>query len=77
MLATGCQARNPGLAVTSISASWWLSGTLKDKLRGEGIYLLLTGIGYAPDVIPWSQADFEGRAAYLRASFPASPVRDI
>ena len=51
-------------------------GTPKDKLRGEGIYPLLSGIGYAADVIPWPRADFEGRAAYVRASLPATVVRE-
>ncbi len=28
------------------------------------------------DVIPWRQSDFETRAAYVRASLPATVVRE-
>ncbi len=50
--------------------------TPKEKLRGAAICSLLRGIGYAADVIPWRQSDFEGRAAYVRASLPATVIRE-
>jgi uncharacterized protein len=34
------------------------------------------GIPHAADVIPWRQTDFEGRAAYVVASLPATVVRE-
>ena len=44
--------------------------------RGGGIYRALSGIRAAADVIPWRKADFEGRAAYVVASLPATVVRE-
>ncbi len=48
----------------------------KEQLRGGGIYSRLAGIGHAVDVIPWRQSDFDGRAAYVRASLPATVIRE-
>lgn len=50
--------------------------TPEAKMRGGGIYSLLSGFGIPKDVIPWRQSDFEGRAAYVRASLPATVVRE-
>ena len=50
--------------------------TPKEKFRGAVTYPLLRGIGHAADVIPWRQTDFEGRAAYVRASLPATVIRE-
>ncbi len=50
--------------------------TLKEKLRGSVVPSLLHGIGHAADIIPWRQTDFEGRAAYVRASLPATVIRE-
>ena len=36
----------------------------------------LWGIPYGADVIPWRQSDFEGRAAHVVASLPATVVRE-
>jgi predicted nucleotidyltransferase len=46
----------------------------KDQLRGA--YSLLRDIREAVDVIPWRQTDFDGRAAYVRASLPATVIRE-
>ena len=48
----------------------------KELLRGGGVYSLLRGIRQAVDVIPWRQTDFEGRAAFVRASLPATVMRE-
>jgi len=45
-------------------------------LRGGEIYSHLRGIGYAADVVPWQRSDFDGRAAYVRASLPATVIRE-
>ena len=34
------------------------------------------GIPYAADLIPWRQSDFEGRAAHVVASLPATVMRE-
>jgi len=41
------------------------------KLRGAR-----RGIPYAADVIPWRKSDFEGRAAFVVASLPATVMRE-
>src|SRR5882724_4518146 len=43
----------------------------KERLRG-GAYSVLQDIREAIDVIPWRQTDFDGRAAHVRASLPAT-----
>ena len=46
----------------------------KEQLRGD--YSLLRDMREAVDVIPWRQTDFDGRAAYVRASLPATVIRE-
>jgi predicted nucleotidyltransferase len=48
----------------------------ESMMRGSEVYSLLSGLGVPKDVIPWRQSDFEGRAAYVRASLPATVVRE-
>lgn len=50
--------------------------TPASRLRPAALAQVLSGIGTAADVIPWSQSDFEGRAAYVKASLPATVVRE-
>ena len=47
----------------------------KERLRG-GAHSVLQDIPEAIDVIPWRQTDFDGRAAYVRASLPATVIRE-
>jgi len=47
-----------------------------EKLRGGQIYTKLSGLGVAADIVPWRRTDFDGRAAYVRASLPATVVRE-
>ena len=47
----------------------------KERLRG-GADSVLQDIREAIDVIPWRQTDFDGRAAYVRASLPATVIRE-
>jgi len=44
--------------------------------RSGVIARALWGIPYAADAIPWRQSDFEGRAAFVVASLPATVVRE-
>lgn len=50
--------------------------TTAEKLRSTGYYKHLDGVAAAFDVIPWRKSDFEGRAAWVRASLPATVVRE-
>jgi predicted nucleotidyltransferase len=50
--------------------------TPESTMRSGEVYSRLAGFGMAKDVIPWRQTDFEGRAAYVRASLPATVVRE-
>ena len=45
-------------------------------MRSSEGYSRLCGLGMPKDVIPWRQSDFEDRAAYVRASLPATVVRE-
>jgi hypothetical protein len=45
-------------------------------MRSGEVYSRLSGLIAPKDVIPWRQSDFEGRAAYVRASLPATVVRE-
>ena len=47
----------------------------QEQLRG-GARSVLQDIREAIDVIPWRQTDFDGRAAYVRASLPATVIRE-
>jgi predicted nucleotidyltransferase len=50
--------------------------TPEKVMRAGEIYELLSGFGVSKDVIPWRRSDFEGRAAYVRTSLPATVVRE-
>ena len=47
-----------------------------ELLRDGGIYSLLRGMGYPKDIVPWRRSDFEARAMHVRASLPATVVRE-
>jgi predicted nucleotidyltransferase len=47
-----------------------------ELLRGTGLSRVLAGIPLAVDVIPWRRSDFDGRAAHVVASLPATVVRE-
>lgn len=48
----------------------------REVLRGGGIFTVLSGIPYPVEVVPWRQTDFEGRAAHVVASLPATVTRE-
>jgi uncharacterized protein len=50
--------------------------TPDEVMRSSGGYRSLSGFGIPKDVIPWRQTDFEASAAYVRASLPATVVRE-
>ncbi len=47
-----------------------------ELLNDGGIYSLLRGIGHPKDIVPWRRGDFEARAQHVRASLPATVVRE-
>jgi len=47
-----------------------------EVFRGGKLARARRGIPYAADVIPWRQSDFEGRAAFVVASLPATVMRE-
>ena len=50
--------------------------TPDEKLRSGEIYTHLSGMGIAKDIVPWRRTDFDSRAAYVRASLPATVIRE-
>lgn len=47
------------------------------EIRNSGkIYQALRGLDVPVDVVPWSRSDFEGRAAAVVASLPATVLRE-
>lgn len=50
--------------------------TPEEILRSGDIYSRLSGLGMPKDVIPWRQSDFDARAAHVRASLPATVLRE-
>jgi uncharacterized protein len=48
----------------------------EDVFRAGRLRQAIRGVAYAADVIPWRRSDFEGRAAYVVASLPATVVRE-
>lgn len=47
-----------------------------EVFRDGGIYSLLRGIGYPKDIVPWHRSDFDARAMHVRASLPATIIRE-
>jgi predicted nucleotidyltransferase len=47
-----------------------------ELLRNGGIYNLLSGVGYPKDIVPWRRSDFDARAEHVRASLPATVIRE-
>jgi predicted nucleotidyltransferase len=45
-------------------------------MRSGEIYSQLSGFGVAKDVIPWRRSDFERRAVNVKASLPATVLRE-
>ena len=50
--------------------------TPDQTMRSGEVYSRLSGLGMPKDVIPWRQSDFDGRAAHVQASLPATVVRE-
>lgn len=47
-----------------------------EMLRDGSIYSLLRGLGHSKDIVAWRRSDFDARAMHVRASLPATVVRE-
>jgi uncharacterized protein len=47
-----------------------------EKLRAGAARNAVWGTGYAKDIVPWRRTDFYERAAWVKASLPATVVRE-
>ena len=47
-----------------------------EKMRPGVARKAVRGIGYAKDIVPWRRTDFERRAATVKASLPATVIRE-
>jgi hypothetical protein len=47
-----------------------------DRLRPGVARLAVRGTGFAKDIVPWRQTDFEQRAAWVKTSLPATVLRE-
>ena len=73
----GSAARGDGGADSDLDFCVVIPDDAPDELaRGGGIYSVLRGMGYPKDVVPWRRGDFDARAAHVRASLPATIVRE-
>jgi len=50
--------------------------TPPEKFRPGATRGALAGVAAATDVVPWRRTDFEQRAAWVKASLPATVVRE-
>jgi predicted nucleotidyltransferase len=48
----------------------------EEQLRPGVARNAMRGTGFAKDIVPWRKTDFEERAAWVRASLPATVVRE-
>jgi predicted nucleotidyltransferase len=46
------------------------------KLHPGAVRAAVRGTGFAKDIVPWRKTDFEERAAWVKASLPATVVRE-
>ena len=47
-----------------------------EQLRPGAARKAVRGTGFAKDIVPWRKTDFDERAARVRASLPATVVRE-
>jgi len=50
--------------------------TPAERFRAGASHAALAGIKTASDIVPWRRTDFEQRAAWVKASLPATVVRE-
>ena len=50
--------------------------TPDQMMRSSEVYSRLSGFGIPKDIVPWRQSDFDCRATHVKASLPATVVRE-
>ena len=50
--------------------------TPNEKLHPAAARRAVSGVGTAMDIVPWRRSDFERRANFVRASLPATVLRE-
>jgi hypothetical protein len=72
----GSEARGDAGPDSDLDFCVVLSDDTPDQLFRPGVHRALWGIRHAADVVPWRQSDFEGRAAFVVTSLPATVLRE-
>jgi uncharacterized protein len=72
----GSAARGDGGPDSDLDFCVVLPDDAPESLYRLGVHRALWGIGAAADVVRWPASDFEMRAARVRASLPATIVRE-
>ncbi len=73
----GSEARGDAGPDSDLDFCVMLPDDAPEKLfRGGGIYSVLRDVGYPKDIVPWRSGDFDARAMHVRASLPATVVRE-
>lgn len=50
--------------------------TEEEKLRPGAVVRAVPAVGFPKDIVPWRRTDFELRATWVKASLPATVVRE-
>lgn len=48
----------------------------EEKLRPGAVVRVIPSVGFPKDIVPWRRTDFEERARWVKASLPATVVRE-
>ncbi len=72
----GSQARGESGPDSDLDFCVVLPDDAPPELYGPGVRRALSGVGTAVDVVRYPLTDFEGRAAYVVSSLPATVMRE-
>jgi hypothetical protein len=72
----GSAARGDGGPDSDLDFCVVLPDEAEESLYRTGVHRALWGVGTAADVVRWPASDFDARAAHVRASWPATIVRE-
>ena len=72
----GSAARGDGGPDSDLDFCVVLPDDAPRALYGPGVHRALWGVGTAADVVSWPSSDFDMRAAHVKASLPATIMRE-
>jgi uncharacterized protein len=72
----GSAARGDGGPDSDLDFCAVLPDDAPENLYRPGVHRALWGVGTAADVVRWPASDFDLRAAHVKASLPATIVRE-